>query len=180
METEDSEPKNRPSVFYVGEEPVHYRVTRRAPAPVKYPESGVVRYSIHGAGGETAVTALAAPQIIQSLKDGLPVEELDTLREGLDLPMDKLAPLLGLSKATLHRRKLAGRLDTAESDRVVRFARLLGRAADVMESLENGRRWLASPQRGLGGATPLEYAETEVGAREVEDLLGRIEYSVYT
>jgi uncharacterized protein (DUF2384 family) len=27
---------------------------------------------------------------------------------------------------------------------------------------------------------PLDYAETEVGAREVDNLLGRIEYSVYT
>ena len=33
---------------------------------------------------------------------------------------------------------------------------------------------------GLGGAIPLEYAETEVGAREVENLLGRIEYGVYS
>lgn len=88
--------------------------------------------------------------------------------------------MLGISKATLHRRKLAGRLGAAESDRVVRFARLLGRAATVMESLENGRRWLMSPQVGLGGSVPLEYAETEVGAREVEDLLGRIEYGVYS
>jgi uncharacterized protein (DUF2384 family) len=27
---------------------------------------------------------------------------------------------------------------------------------------------------------PLDYAETEIGAREVEDLLGRIEYGVYS
>jgi putative toxin-antitoxin system antitoxin component (TIGR02293 family) len=94
--------------------------------------------------------------------------------------MDRLVPMLGISKATLHRRKLAGRLDAAESDRVVRFARLLGRAATVMESLESGRCWLMSPQVGLGGSVPLEYAETEVGAREVEDLLGRIEYGVYS
>ena len=32
----------------------------------------------------------------------------------------------------------------------------------------------------VGGAIPLDYAETEVGAREVDDLLGRIKYSVYT
>jgi putative toxin-antitoxin system antitoxin component (TIGR02293 family) len=63
---------------------------------------------------------------------------------------------------------------------VVRYARLLGRAAVVMESLENGRRWLASPQVGLGGEVPLSFAQTEVGAREVEDLLGRIEYGVYS
>ena len=49
-----------------------------------------------------------------------------------------------------------------------------------METLDDGRRWLTSPQVGLGGAIPLEYAETEVGAREVENLLGRIEYGVYS
>ena len=55
----------------------------------------------------------------------------------------------------------------------------MGKAVVVMESLENARKWLFSPQVGLGGAVPLEYAETEVGAREVENLLGRIEYGVY-
>ena len=123
---------------------------------------------------------MASTALIQSLKAGLPVCELDELRGSLDLPMEKLAPMLGISKATLHRRKAAGRLDVAESDRVVRFARLLGKASSVMESLEDGRRWLTAPQIGLGGAVPLEYAETEVGAREVEDLLGRIDYGVYS
>jgi putative toxin-antitoxin system antitoxin component (TIGR02293 family) len=56
---------------------------------------------------------------------------------------------------------------------------LLGLAVSALESLEAARAWLGSPQVGLGGAVPLEYAETEVGAREVEDLLGRIEFGVY-
>ncbi|MGV3772845.1 MAG: antitoxin Xre/MbcA/ParS toxin-binding domain-containing protein, partial [Verrucomicrobiales bacterium] len=71
-------------------------------------------------------------------------------------------------------------LDREESDRVVRFARLFGLAVQVMESTEAARAWLNSPQYGLGGATPLDYAETEWGAREVEELLGRIEYGVYS
>lgn len=118
--------------------------------------------------------------LIQALKAGLPFQELEFLRKSLDLSMEKLVPILGISKATLHRRKNEGRLDSAESDRVLRLARLLGQASEVMESLENGRRWLNSPQIGLGGAVPLEYAETEVGARVVEELLGRIEYGVYS
>jgi putative toxin-antitoxin system antitoxin component (TIGR02293 family) len=63
---------------------------------------------------------------------------------------------------------------------VVRFARLMGKAVTVLESEDNARQWLTSPQFGLGGAVPLDYADTEVGAREVEDLLGRIEYGVYS
>jgi putative toxin-antitoxin system antitoxin component (TIGR02293 family) len=151
-------------------------------APVLREEfgDGIVQYWVHGSVSEDAAMELSPAVLIGKLKAGLPVQELDDLRRGLDLPMDKLAPKLGISKATLHRRKTAGRLDAAESDRVVRFARLLGKAVMVMESVENGRRWLSSPQVGLGGATPLEYAETEVGAREVEDLLGRIEHGVYS
>jgi putative toxin-antitoxin system antitoxin component (TIGR02293 family) len=40
------------------------------------------------------------------------------------------------------------------------------------------RRWLTTAQPALGGDKPLEYAATEVGAREVEDLIGRLEYGI--
>lgn len=141
---------------------------------------GVVAYWVHGASGGMTTKEFTPSRLIRALKEGLPVHELDELRGDLDLPMEKLVPMLGISKATLHRRKAAGRLDVAESDRVVRFARLLGKAVSVLESIEDARRWLTSPQVGLGGSIPLEYAETEVGAREVENLLGRIEYGVYS
>jgi putative toxin-antitoxin system antitoxin component (TIGR02293 family) len=123
---------------------------------------------------------LTNSRLIEAVQSGLPVRELTDLQASLDVPMERLAPMLGISKATLQRRKSGQRLGLAESDRVVRFARLMGKATEVMESAESARKWLNSPQTGLGGAVPLEYAETEVGAREVEDLLGRIEYGVYS
>jgi putative toxin-antitoxin system antitoxin component (TIGR02293 family) len=129
--------------------------------------------------GQIVAQTLSSSKIIGAVQSGLAIGEMESLRSLLGLPLDGLALKLGISKATLHRRKAAGRLDPAESDRVVRFARLMGRAVEVLESSENARKWLASPQIGLGGAVPLDYAETEVGAREVEDLLGRIEYGVY-
>ena len=119
-------------------------------------------------------------RIIQDIQRGLPIAELDTLQQFLDMPIESLAPKLGISKATLHRRKAEGRLGPGESDRLVRFARLMGKAVEVFEGEEAARRWLKAPQVGLGGAVPLDYAETELGAREVEDLLGRIEYGVYS
>lgn len=158
---------------------------KKAPAParieaptVREAGDGVVGYCVRGTASKRP--AYTPAKLIRALQAGLPVQELDDLRTSLDLPMERLVPMLGISKATLHRRKSAGRLDAAESDRVVRFARLLGKAVEVLESVENARLWLTSPQVGLGGAVPLKYAETEVGAREVEDLLGRIEYGVYS
>lgn len=140
----------------------------------------VVSYQIGGLKSKAAAVELSTGKLIQSIRDGLPVQELEVLQSSLDIPMDKLAPRLGISKATLHRRKLSGRLGPGESDRVLRFARLMGKAVEVMEDEGAARRWMNSPQVGLGGAVPLDYAETEVGAREVEDLLGRIEYGVYS
>jgi len=118
-------------------------------------------------------------QVIQVIRAGLPFKELEALRSRLGLAMDKLARKIGLSRATLHRRKAEGRLAAGESDHVLRFARILRLAIGVFEDEDYARRWLTSPQHGLGGAIPLDYAETEVGAHEVENLLGRIEYGVY-
>lgn len=142
--------------------------------------NGVVKFCVHGPTAKSVASDFTPSKLIAVLRLGLPVRELDDLQASLAVPMEQLVPMLGISKATLHRRKAEGRLGQAESDRVVRFARLMGKAVEVMESEADARRWLTAPQFGLGGAVPLEYAETEVGAREVEDLLGRIEQGVYS
>ncbi|MFO1458616.1 MAG: RES domain-containing protein [Verrucomicrobiota bacterium] len=111
---------------------------------------------------------IAVTPLIWSLQSGLPFAELDDIQQNLGIPMEKLVPVLGISKASLHRRKAVGRLDPAESDRVVRLARLLGQAASVMESVDDGRRWLRSPALGLGGAVPLEFQNRGGSARSGE------------
>lgn len=120
------------------------------------------------------------PSLVAVVMRGLPFGELETLQRQLDLPLDRLAGHLGLARATLHRRKQAGQLTPDESDKVLRFARLLGQAMKIFGGIEDAREWLRSPQYGLGGAIPLEFAGTEVGAREVESLLGRIDHGVYS
>ncbi len=140
----------------------------------------IVRSIVHADFDSSSQKTLSPTQLIAALTKGLPFQEIEELRQALDLTMEKLVPLLGISPATLHRRKAMGKLDVSESDRVLRFARLVGKSLFVMESLEIARQWLSSPQRGLGGAIPLEYAATEYGAREVELLLARIEHGIYS
>ncbi len=112
---------------------------------------------------------------------GLPFAELQDLQACLAIPSERLAPILGISKATFHRRKgSAAKLPPQVSDRVLRYARLLGQARKVFNGPDAAKLWLNAPQVGLGGAVPMDYARTELGAREVENLLGRIEYGVYS
>ncbi len=117
---------------------------------------------------------LPPARVRQDVERGLAFGELEALREQLELPMEQLAAALGISRPMLHQRKTSRRLTSDESDKVVRYARLFGRAVHLLGGLDEARQWLKAPQRGLGGAVPLEYAQTEVGAREVENLLGRI------
>jgi putative toxin-antitoxin system antitoxin component (TIGR02293 family) len=118
--------------------------------------------------------------LIRQIQKGLRFSELETLQNSIDMPFEQLAAKLCISRSTLQRRKAAGRLSPDESDKVMRLLRLLEHAKKVFGDVNKARTWLKFPQRGLGGAIPLDYAETEVGAREVDNLLGRIEYSVYT
>lgn len=123
----------------------------------------------------------AHPQgMIRRIQKGFLFRELEALQSSIDLPFEQLARKLSISRSTLQRRKVAGRLSPAESDRVMRFARLLARATDFYGNIDKARAWLKHPQRGLGGAIPLDYAETEVGAQEVEKLLGRMKHGVYS
>jgi len=106
--------------------------------------------------------------LIRQIQKGLRFSELETLQNSIDMPFEQLAAKLCISRSTLQRRK------------VMRLSRLLEHATKVFGDIEKARAWLKFPQRGLGGAVPLDYAETEVGAREVDNLLGRIDYGVYS
>jgi len=126
----------------------------------------------------------AAPTaVVERVMAGLPIAEFDHLREMLDLTVEELAERTGISLATLSRRrkeKGGGRLDPDHSDRLVRYARLYWQAVDFFERDERtAREWLRRPARALNGATPLDFARTEVGGREVEHVIGRLAYGVF-
>lgn len=121
-----------------------------------------------------------AAYVIRSVRDGLGFEEFHALQDMLGVTEERLAGLLGMSRATLHRRKKTGLLDRSESDRLVRFARLMSRATAALGGHEGARSWLSSPAVAFGGELPLDFADTEVGAREVEALLGRLEHGVFS
>lgn len=127
-----------------------------------------------------SVKAKHPHELIRRIQQGLRFRELEALQDNIDVPLEQLAAKLSISRSTLQRRKSAGRLSPDESDKVMRFSQLVEHATDVFGNIGKARAWLKYPQRGLGGAVPLDYAETEIGAREVDNLLGRIDYGVYS
>ncbi|MFZ1985385.1 MAG: antitoxin Xre/MbcA/ParS toxin-binding domain-containing protein [Desulfatitalea sp.] len=118
-------------------------------------------------------------QLISELKQGLPTNLFDELRQDLDLSDNALSGILLISKRTLDRRRETGRLKTDESDRVLRLIRVYNKAVEVFDDKEEATSWLKKPARGLGGQIPLTYADTEPGAHEVIALLDRIDHGVF-
>ena len=113
------------------------------------------------------------------LEDGLSYEALERLRRVLDLPLSRISDLLQIPSRTLARRRDSKRLHPDESDRLVRLSRLVGLALQLFEGdLAGTRSWLKAPHIALAGETPLEFATTGVGAREVENLIGRLEHGI--
>ena len=56
-------------------------------------------------------------------------------------------------------------------------ARVLRRAVEALGSEERALRWLAKPNRSLGG-TPQDHARTPEGAEQVMGVIGRVEHGV--
>lgn len=112
---------------------------------------------------------------------GFPYALVEGLQQALSLTLRELADLVGIQSRTLSRRRGTGRLSANESDRLLRAARLFDRATKLFGgSEEKARQWLRQENRALGGRTPLDLARTEVGAREVETLIGRLEHGVFS
>jgi putative toxin-antitoxin system antitoxin component (TIGR02293 family) len=125
--------------------------------------------------------AAAAPVISEAqIRDGVPVAVVASLTAALDISTAELLDWLHIAPRTWARRKQAGSFELLEGDRLARLARLVRRARSVLGGADEARAWMKSPQRALGGRTPLAASDTEAGAEAVFDLLGRIEHGVFT
>lgn len=115
------------------------------------------------------------------IETGLPPAAVEALKEVVGLDDPSLAVTLGVSIRTLARvRASEGRLDSVVSDRLYRLARLVAIARVVLEHDDKAVYWLTHPQPGLGNRRPIDLARSEPGAREIENLLLRIEHGVYS
>jgi putative toxin-antitoxin system antitoxin component (TIGR02293 family) len=121
-----------------------------------------------------------AVKTVRLVRAGFPFRVLAKFRKATDLRWTEISRLVAIPQRTLTRRQSQGRLQADESDRVLRASSIFDLAVDLFDGdTAEARRWLLSPQRGLGGERPLDFASTEVGAREVENLIGRLEHGVF-
>jgi putative toxin-antitoxin system antitoxin component (TIGR02293 family) len=131
-------------------------------------------------GESVGVTSQDKHDMIRMIKKGLPFVAFDKLQKGMGVSVKTLVKVLNIADRTLTRRKSEGCFQADESERLLRLGTLFDKAVDVLGKREDAQHWFQMPKKALGGQSPLEYADTELGAREVEDLLGRIAHGVFS
>lgn len=119
--------------------------------------------------------------LIEVIRAGIPARALDRVFEEFAAYAGIQADLyraVGSARTLQRKRKEHLTLSADESDRLARLARLIARAETALGDEDRARRWLAKPNRALGGVRPLSLLDSDAGTLTVERVLGRIEHGI--
>lgn len=139
-----------------------------------------------GAGAHVHVVLLGVeasdwPKLMRMAARGLTYDALEHFQQNTGIAYEKLLAWVQISPRTMARRKQQRRFLPEESDRLFRASRVFGKALELFEGdRDAASEWMLTPQPALGGETPIDVAQTELGSREIENLVGRIEHGVYS
>ena len=113
------------------------------------------------------------------MAEGLPKTSvralLDHIAEHYRVDLQPLRDFIA-PPATLKRRRT--RLSSAESQRLERLARIVAMTEHVWREPATAAEFLTRRHRSLSGKTPLQMATTDLGVRQVEELLAAIEFGL--
>ena len=113
------------------------------------------------------------------IRQGVSFAALTRLQKQYELSRSELLTMLVISQSTCRRREIEGKLSVDEGDKILRYARLLDLALELVNgNRENALQWLSTPNRALSGEIPVNCAQTGVGAEVVRDLIAKIEHGV--
>lgn len=116
--------------------------------------------------------ARSVAAIADAVEQGLPKRSLERVveRVGVEGPERVLLMHRVVPAATYKRRT---KLKPAEGERTERLARVVALAELLWDDDRQAKRFLMTPHAELGGKRPVDAALSELGARQVEDLVMR-------
>lgn len=124
---------------------------------------------------------LKADDLIAEVRAGLPASTVTLLAATLSMHRSQVAERLNIPARTLSRRLATNSpLTVDESDRTLRMARVVALANEVLGAEDKAQRWMAAPNRALGGKKPFDQLDTELGVQSVEAVLQRIAYGMFS
>jgi putative toxin-antitoxin system antitoxin component (TIGR02293 family) len=132
-------------------------------------------------GKVLGLKSMATTSLMLAAKSGLSWTSVRKFLDLTGLSQQDLAAYLVIPERTFARRRERGAFDRRESEQLLRLAEISQAALELFDGdTAAARTWLTSPVRGLGNARPIDFAQSEFGAREVRDLIGRLGDGVFS
>ncbi|MBX7224523.1 MAG: DUF2384 domain-containing protein [Chitinophagales bacterium] len=116
---------------------------------------------------------------IKMARKGVERKRLDALIAYLDMDLEQISQLLGVSSRTLMRKSASDQLNIHISQQAILLMMLVQKGIQVFGTRIDFNDWLRTPITALGGDKPINYLDTSFGINELMNVLGRIEYGVY-
>jgi putative toxin-antitoxin system antitoxin component (TIGR02293 family) len=131
-------------------------------------------------GGRKALGRVSETEdLVRAVRGGLPYAALEALTRTLGLEPGAVGAVVGIPGRTLARRRHERLLSPVESDRLYRLAYVTHVASATLGGVAAARRWLARANRSLGGVPPMGLLDTDIGCRQAEEALVRLDHGIY-
>jgi len=123
---------------------------------------------------------MTAMEKLDVLRIGLSKQDLQKLKTRTHLDYDKLSKALSVTRATLINKKGTDKFSPALSERMIGLADIYSYGYEVFEDEAKFNEWMFVPNRALGGKAPYDVIDNQFGREEVKNIIGRIDYGVYS
>lgn len=123
---------------------------------------------------------MTATEKMNMARRGLSKKDLENLKRKTNLDYDKLSTLLSTTRATLINKKGTEHFSASLSERIVGIADVYSYGFEVFEDETKFNNWVFRPNQALGGKQPFELLDNQFGREEVKNVIGRIDYGVYS
>ena len=140
--------------------------------------SSVIATVFEKLGGRAALGTVIASEadLARVVSARIPLKALKHVRRRGSLSNAEIDMFIIPARTQRQRAAKNEPLSVEESDRLVRMTRIEALAEEVFGDPEKAARWLREPLGELSDKTPLAVAQTEAGARLVEQILAKIDW----
>lgn len=118
--------------------------------------------------------------LLKVIKKGVSKKALDHTMQMMGFSLDDMSGVLHISARTLRRYDDDTILNTEQSERIIELNNLYQYGKEVFGTLSHFKKWIDSPVLALGNKKPCEFLDTSLGISILKNILGRMEYGVYS
>lgn len=117
---------------------------------------------------------------IGMIKEGISKKDLENLKEKAGFDYNQLSKVLSVARATLINKKGNEKFDVSLSEKIVNVADIYSYGYEVFEDENRFNSWIFRSNKALGGQSPYDLLDSQYGREEVKNLIGRVDYGVYS